>query len=131
MKSPAASPTQEVLAGLVDRVTYHNAENRFCVLRAKARGHRDLVTVVRGALLIVLQHYCFLLLSCIASGSRPLSGPYGRGALARGGRGAQESYLDDGSRLPYRGMRRTSAPMPAGGAREPRGCVHRDPGGGQ
>jgi hypothetical protein len=25
---------------------YHNAENGFCVLRAKARGHRDLVTVV-------------------------------------------------------------------------------------
>src|SRR5438105_1713835 len=29
---------QEVLAGLVERVTYHNAENGFCVLRAKARG---------------------------------------------------------------------------------------------
>jgi len=38
--------TQEVLAGLVERVTYHNAENGFCVLRARARGHRDLVTVV-------------------------------------------------------------------------------------
>src|SRR5258707_14796208 len=38
--------TQEVLAGLVERVTYHNADNGFCVLRAKARGHRDLVTVV-------------------------------------------------------------------------------------
>jgi exodeoxyribonuclease V alpha subunit len=31
---------------LVERVTYHNAENGFCVLRAKARGHRDFVTVV-------------------------------------------------------------------------------------
>ena len=40
------SSTQEVLAGLVERVTFHNAENGFCVLRAKARGHRDLVTVV-------------------------------------------------------------------------------------
>jgi exodeoxyribonuclease V alpha subunit len=38
--------SQEVLAGLVERVTFHNAENGFCVLRAKARGHRDLVTVV-------------------------------------------------------------------------------------
>src|ERR1700745_1894111 len=38
--------TQEVLAGLVDRVTYHNAENGFCVLRTKARGHRDVVTVI-------------------------------------------------------------------------------------
>ena len=41
--------TQEVLAGLVERVTYHNAENGFCVLRAKARGHRDLVTIVGHA----------------------------------------------------------------------------------
>jgi hypothetical protein len=38
-----------VLAGLVERVTYHNAENGFCVLRAKARGHRDMVTVVGHA----------------------------------------------------------------------------------
>ena len=44
-----AEMTQEVLAGLVERVTFHNAENGFCVLRAKARGHRDLVTVVGHA----------------------------------------------------------------------------------
>jgi exodeoxyribonuclease V alpha subunit len=43
------SSTQEVLAGLVERVTYHNAESGFCVLREKARGHRDLVTVVGHA----------------------------------------------------------------------------------
>src|SRR5216683_5138383 len=43
------SSTQEVLAGLVERVTYHNAENSFCVLRIKARGHRDLVTTVGHA----------------------------------------------------------------------------------
>jgi exodeoxyribonuclease V alpha subunit len=30
-------------------VTYHNGENGFCVLRAKARGHRDIVTVVGHA----------------------------------------------------------------------------------
>src|SRR3989440_1485268 len=41
--------TQEVLAGLVERVTYHNTENGFCVLRTKARGHRDLITVVGHA----------------------------------------------------------------------------------
>ena len=46
--TPAPSP-QEVLAGLVERVTFHNAENGFCVLRIKARGHRDLVTVVGHA----------------------------------------------------------------------------------
>jgi hypothetical protein len=48
--NPQAEPsTQEVLAGLVERVTYHNAENGFCVLRAKARGHREMVTVVGHA----------------------------------------------------------------------------------
>src|ERR1700751_2164003 len=46
MKSNPEPTTQEVLAGLVERITFHNAENGFCVLRAKARGHRDLVTVV-------------------------------------------------------------------------------------
>ena len=46
MKSNPEPSTQEVLAGLVERVTFHNAENGFCVLGAKARGHRDLVTVV-------------------------------------------------------------------------------------
>src|SRR5437588_3647226 len=43
------SLTQEALAGLVERVTYHNSENGFCVLRAKVRGHRDVVTVVGHA----------------------------------------------------------------------------------
>src|SRR3984957_11250581 len=52
MKPMPESSTQEVLAGLVERVTFHNAENGFCVLRAKARGHRDLVTVVRHAAII-------------------------------------------------------------------------------
>ena len=46
---PAA---QEVLAGLVERVTFHNSDNGFCVLRAKARGHRDLVTVIGHAAMI-------------------------------------------------------------------------------
>jgi exodeoxyribonuclease V alpha subunit len=46
MRPVPASPTQEALAGLVERVTFHNDENGFCVLRTKARGHRDLVTVV-------------------------------------------------------------------------------------
>jgi exodeoxyribonuclease V alpha subunit len=34
---PEKSP-QEVLAGLVERVTYHNVENGFCVLRASNVG---------------------------------------------------------------------------------------------
>src|SRR5213075_1172703 len=49
MTPQTESSTQEVLAGLVERVTFHNAENGFCVLRAKARGHRDLVTAVGHA----------------------------------------------------------------------------------
>jgi exodeoxyribonuclease V alpha subunit len=45
-----ASPSQrEVLAGLVERVTFQNADNGFCVLRVKARSHRDLVTVIGHA----------------------------------------------------------------------------------
>jgi exodeoxyribonuclease V alpha subunit len=43
--SSSAQPT-EVLAGSIERVTFHNPANGFCVLRIKARGHRDLVTVV-------------------------------------------------------------------------------------
>src|SRR6202051_3722374 len=52
MKPQPESSTQEVLAGLVERVTFHNVENGFCVLRAKARGHRELVTVIGHAAII-------------------------------------------------------------------------------
>src|SRR5271165_1446912 len=49
MRPQPELPNREVLAGLVERVTYHNGENGFCVLRAKVRGHRDVVTVVGHA----------------------------------------------------------------------------------
>ena len=49
MNSDSLASAQEVLAGLIERVTFHNQENGFCVLRTKARGHRDLVTVVGEA----------------------------------------------------------------------------------
>ena len=49
MRQEPQPSTQEVLAGLVERVTYHNAENGFCVLRVQARGHRDVATVVGHA----------------------------------------------------------------------------------
>jgi exodeoxyribonuclease V alpha subunit len=49
MKTQPYSSDREVLAGLVERVTYQNAENGFCVIRVKARSHRDLVTVVGHA----------------------------------------------------------------------------------
>ena len=42
----------EVFAGLVERVTFHNEQNGFCVLRVKARGKRDLITVVGHAAVI-------------------------------------------------------------------------------
>lgn len=48
----AGDQRQEVLAGLVERVTYHNQETGFCVLRLKARGHRDLVTTIGHAAMI-------------------------------------------------------------------------------
>jgi exodeoxyribonuclease V alpha subunit len=49
MRPQPESTNTEVLAGLIERVTYHNSENGFCVLRAKVRGHRDVVTVVGHA----------------------------------------------------------------------------------
>ena len=35
----SATDEKEVLAGLVERVTFHNEDNGFCVLRVKVRGH--------------------------------------------------------------------------------------------
>ena len=37
------------LSGLVERVTFFNEDSGFCVLRVKASGHRELVTVVGSA----------------------------------------------------------------------------------
>ena len=48
-RSSATEPARENLAGLVERVTFHNEDNGFCVLRVKARGQRDLITVVGHA----------------------------------------------------------------------------------
>ena len=48
----AQTAATEALAGLVERVTFHNPENGFCVLRVKARGQRDLITVVGHAAMI-------------------------------------------------------------------------------
>ena len=52
MANIAQTTVTEALAGLVERVTFHNPENGFCVLRVKARGQRDLVTVVGHAAMI-------------------------------------------------------------------------------
>ncbi len=46
--APSAAPLEH-LAGLVERVTFHNADNGFCVLRLKVKGERDLVTLIGHA----------------------------------------------------------------------------------
>src|SRR5262245_25000215 len=52
MKIEPKPSDREVLAGLVERVTFHNEENGFCALRIKARGQRELITVVGHAAVI-------------------------------------------------------------------------------
>lgn len=50
MKTATSTDTPvERLAGSVERVTFHSEESGFCVLRAKVKGQRDLVTVVGSA----------------------------------------------------------------------------------
>jgi exodeoxyribonuclease V alpha subunit len=51
-QAPRTSTPTEVLAGLVERVTYHNEENGFSVLPVKARGQRDQITVLGHAAMI-------------------------------------------------------------------------------
>jgi exodeoxyribonuclease V alpha subunit len=36
----------EQISGLIERVTFHNDESSFCVLRVNVKGQRDDVTVV-------------------------------------------------------------------------------------
>src|ERR1700746_3050296 len=53
MVQPAKTITPtEILACLVERLTFHNEENGFCVLRVKARGQRELITVLGHAAMI-------------------------------------------------------------------------------
>ena len=47
----------ENLSGVVERITFHNLDSGYCVLRVRARGHRDLVTVVGTAQQIVAGEY--------------------------------------------------------------------------
>jgi len=54
MRRPQTEPRAklETLAGTIERVTFHNADSGFAVLRVKARGKRDLITVVGHAAFI-------------------------------------------------------------------------------
>ena len=55
--SSSPSPRAETLTGLVERVTYHNAENGFCVLRIKVRGHKELETLIGHAPSVTVGEY--------------------------------------------------------------------------
>ena len=52
MADIAQTMAAETLAGFVERVTFHNPENGFSVLRIKARGQRDLITVIGHAAMV-------------------------------------------------------------------------------
>jgi exodeoxyribonuclease V alpha subunit len=36
----------DTLSGIVERITFHNLDNGYCVLKVQARGHREFVTIV-------------------------------------------------------------------------------------
>jgi exodeoxyribonuclease V alpha subunit len=46
VKPPENAAPAESLSGLVERVTFFNEENGFCILKVKVKGHRDLVTIL-------------------------------------------------------------------------------------
>jgi exodeoxyribonuclease V alpha subunit len=46
LQTQPSTPIVESLSGLIERVTFHNEDTGFAVLKVKAKGHRDLVTVV-------------------------------------------------------------------------------------
>ena len=48
---------KETLSGIIERVTFHNPENGFAVLRVKAKGQRGLVTVVGQLASVVAGEY--------------------------------------------------------------------------
>ena len=39
----------EIVTGIIERITFHNLDSGYCVLRVQAKGHRDIVTVVGAA----------------------------------------------------------------------------------
>ena len=49
MRQQAHASTEQALAGLIERVTYHNEGSGFCVLRVQVRAHREAVTIVGHA----------------------------------------------------------------------------------
>jgi exodeoxyribonuclease V alpha subunit len=43
---PERRPATEEISGVIERVTFHNEESRFCVLRVKTEGRREETTVI-------------------------------------------------------------------------------------
>jgi exodeoxyribonuclease V alpha subunit len=43
---PERRPLTEEISGVIERVTFHNDDSGFCVLRVKTKGHREETTVV-------------------------------------------------------------------------------------
>jgi len=47
----------EHVTGVIERITFHNEDNGYCVLRVAARGHRDVVTVVGHCQQVIAGEY--------------------------------------------------------------------------
>ncbi len=43
---PERKPVTEQISGVIERVTFHNDDSGFCVLRVKTKGHREETTVI-------------------------------------------------------------------------------------
>jgi exodeoxyribonuclease V alpha subunit len=56
-RGPNDANMREPLAGLVERVTFHNPDNGFCVLRVKVKGHHELVTLLGAAPSVAVGEY--------------------------------------------------------------------------
>lgn len=75
MTNPTSQPNgqpKDQLSGLVERVTYHNEQNGYCVLRIKVKGERDLVTLLGHAPSVTPGEYA------TASGMWVMDKEYGR-----------------------------------------------------
>lgn len=48
---------KEYLSGTIERITYHNLDNGFCVLRVKVKGNKDLVTVTGNVPSVLVGEY--------------------------------------------------------------------------
>ena len=105
---PANQSDREVLAGTVERVTFHNAETGFCVLRVKARGHRDLATIVGHAAAISAGEWI------TASGDWVNDRTHGQQFKARFMRTSAPSSVDGIEKYLASGMIRGIGPVYAG-----------------